>query len=286
MPEIAPITLVLVSRNRAAQLRRVLPAIAANTPRPSEVLLTDDASADDTVAVFEGLCRELGLSGRALRHEPGPTTFRINSMRNAGLRASLTERVILLDADHVPAMTHIGAHLRMLERGRQAMSFGPRLEAANADGSGPVNFMWGHEPYAAMSPQPGEPLPFWQLVAGSNLGMHRSFAQEVGLYDTDYDGGYGYDDVDFNFRAARHGAAFYGDFQAHVIHLPHETATGARHGPRNAELFRRKTGQELAYPALVPQVTHRSNWAQRYAHFRAHQTVQNRDALRPDGGPA
>jgi glycosyltransferase involved in cell wall biosynthesis len=214
MSDIAPITVVLISRNRAKQLRRVIPAIAQNTLQPAEVLLADDASDDDSIEVFGNLCHQNGLRGRALPHAAGATTFRINSMRNAGLRASQTERVILLDADHVPSMTHIASHMRMLDKGASAMSFGPRLESANEDGSGPVNFMWGHEPFASMSPAAQEPLPYWELVAGSNLGMHRSFAKEIGDYDTDYDGGYGYDDVDFNCRAAARGAKFYGDFGA------------------------------------------------------------------------
>jgi len=282
MSEIAPITIVLISRNRAGQLRRVIPAITRGTLRPAEVLLADDASDDDTVEVFEKLCRECGVHGRALRHEPGKTGFRINSMRNAGLRASQTERVILLDADHVPATTHIASHMRMLDRGRTTMSFGPRLESANEDGSGPVNFMWGHEPYGSMSPSADEPLPYWELVAGSNLGMYRSFAREIGDYDTEYDGGYGYDDVDFNCRAAARGAKFYGEFEAHVIHLPHPTATGARHGSRNAEIFERKNGTKLRYPAVVPWVTHGANWAARYAMFRQHGAAV---PLRAEGMP-
>jgi GT2 family glycosyltransferase len=273
MPEIAPVTLVLVCRNRAQQLPIVLAAIAANNPRPAEVLLADDASKDESIAIFQRLCRQLGLSGRALAHERGEKLFRINSMRNAGLRASRTDQVILLDADHVPSATHIAAHLKMLDGGPKSLSFGPRLESASADGTGPVNFMWGHEPYGAMSPSPGEPLPYWQLVAGSNLGMHRAFAEEIGFFDSDYDGAYGYDDVDFNYRAQQRGGKFFGEFAAHVIHLPHEPALGGRDGTRNAELFRRKNGIELRYPPIVPKVTHAQNWAERYAEFR-----QNGDA--------
>jgi glycosyltransferase involved in cell wall biosynthesis len=270
MPEIAPVTLVLVCRNRAGQLPAVLAGIAQSTLWPSEILLCDDASEDESVWAFEEITGRLKLPGRAVKHERGPTLFRINSMRNAGLRASRTERVILLDADHVPAATHLAAHMRMLDLGQKSLSFGPRLEAANADGTGPVNFMWGHEPYAAMSAAPGEPLPYWQLVAGSNLGMHRALAEEVGFFDTDYDGAYGYDDVDFNFRIDRAGGKFYGDFAAHVIHLPHEPALGSRDGTRNAELFRKKNGTALNYPPLVPRVTHAENWAARYAEFRKH----------------
>lgn len=268
MPEIVPVTLVLISRNRARQLPAVLSGIAGNSIWPSEILLADDASEDESVAVFRGISGQLKLPGRALTHDRGATVFRINSMRNAGLRASKTDRVILLDADHVPGPLHIAAHMRMLDFGLKSLSFGPRLESANADGSGPVNFMWGHEPYAAMSAAPGEPLPFWQLVAGSNLGMHRAFAEEVGLFDTDYDGAYGYDDVDFNFRIDRASGKFYGEFAAHVIHLPHEPALGSRDGSRNAELFRKKTGTSLIYPPIVPKVTHAENWATRYAEFR------------------
>jgi glycosyltransferase involved in cell wall biosynthesis/predicted O-methyltransferase YrrM len=268
----APVTVVLVSRNRSAQLRVVLPALAANTMAPDEVILSDDASDDDTVAVFQTLCKQLGLKGRVLQHAAGETRFRINSMRNAGIKASKTDRVILMDADHVPSPTHIAAHMRMLDRGRQSFSTGPRLECANPDGSGPVNFMWGHEPFSAMSPSAGQPVPSWSLVAGSNLGLHRAFAEEIGLFDVGYDGAYGYDDVDFNCRAAKKGAQFHGDFAAHVIHLPHENVLGNREESRNGKLFETKNGEKFIYPWFVSLVTYPENWAKRYAAFLKQQT--------------
>lgn len=275
MPEVAPVTVILVSRNRSKQLGVVLPAFACNSVMPSEILLVDDFSSDDTVEVFEGLCGSLGLPGRALPQGEGRTLFRINSMRNIGVRASRTERVIILDADHVPAPGHIAAHMRMLDRGERVISTGPRLEAANADGTGPVNFMWGHEPYSCMSSSPGSPLPFWGLVPGSNFGAHVSFLREVGLFDTEYDGAYGYDDADFNCRAAKQGALYLGDFAAHVIHLPHDTISSMRYDGRNVALFRKKNGQDLVYPSFVGLVTHRENWAKRFAAFSAGQTVSS-----------
>ncbi len=266
MAERADVAVVLISRNRASQLRRILPAIAANTLLPSAVILADDASDDDTVDVFETLCRDLKLNGQALRNPPGETDFRINTMRNLGIQNSPTSRVILLDADHVPSLTHIAAHMRMLDRSTKAFSTGPRLEAANADGTGPVNFMWGHEPCSSMSPRPDVPVPCWELVPGSNLGMHKAFAMEIGLYDPQYDGAYGYDDLDFNFRAKHKGAACYGDFEAYVIHLPHD-AYGKRTGNRNQQLYRRKTGGDLEYPFFVEQMNYGKNWAALYADF-------------------
>ena len=273
MPDVAPITVILVSRNRSQQLRIVLPAFAANTLRPSEILLADDNSTDDTVHVFQNVCQSLKLSARALPQPAGKTCFRINSMRNVGLSEARTERIILLDADHVPAPTHIAAHMRMLDLGPKVISTGPRLEAANPDGTGPINFMWGHEPYSCMSSATLQPLPFWGLVPGSNFGAHVSFLREVGLFDTDYDGAYGYDDADFNCRASAKGAVYYGDFGAYVIHLPHETVSGVRYDGRNAALFRQKNAQDLVYPPFIPFVTHRENWAKRYAHFLANQNT-------------
>jgi GT2 family glycosyltransferase len=207
----------------------------------------------------------------------GEVSFRINTMRNAGLRESRTGRVILLDADHVPAPTHIEAHMAMLDNGPKAMSTGPRLESANADGSGPVNFMWGHEAYSSMSPGAGRAVPFWGLVPGSNLGVHRAFAEEIGLFDTQYDGAYGYDDQDFNCRADRKGAVYYGDFRAYVIHLPHETIFGNREGSRNAALFEQKNGFPLQYPPFVALSNYGQNWAKRYAMFLAGRILSGND---------
>lgn len=264
------LTVVLIAHDQARQLPLVLAAIAANTARPAEVILADDASTDGTADVFQQTCRELSLPGQALRHPPAPSQrpFRVNSMRNAGLRAARTPCVVLLDGDHVPGPLHLATHLRLLARGEHVVSTGPRLECANADGTGPVSFMWGHEPYGAQQASPEVPLPSWALVPASNMGLHRAFAERVGMFDPDYDGWYGIDDQDFTCRAHRAGAFFAGEFGAYVVHLPHETALGRRDGSRNMALFRAKHGHDLTYPPFVPHVTHPENWACRYARFR------------------
>ncbi len=261
--------IILISRNRERQLPHVLTALAGNTLRPAEVILADDASTDNTVDVFNTLCGELGLSGRAIVHDSGETLFRINSMRNAGLQACTCERAIILDADHVPGPLHVATHMAMLDAGQATLSTGPRLEYAFEDATGPVNYMWGHEPYAAVGDGAAGSSICWQLAPASNMGMYLSFGEKVGWFDTDYDGAYGYDDSDFAYRAHKCGAKFAGCFGAYVIHIPHETVFGHRQDPRNANLFRDKHGFDLAYPPFVEAVTHSATWSKRYAEFLA-----------------
>jgi glycosyltransferase involved in cell wall biosynthesis len=252
-----------VSRNRSRQLLKVLAAIRRGSIQPREVLLADDASTDDTIEVFTRLCADLGLIGRVLAHPPGDRQFRINTMRNDGLRAARTQRVVILDADHVPGPNHLAAHMDMLDGGERVISIGPRMEYANEDGTGPVGFMWGHEGRYTVQQRADAALPHWQLVPASNMGLHRSFARRVGWFDDGYDGAYGYDDVDFTYRAHKQGAFFAGRFDAYVIHIPHETIFGTRENRTNALRFRRKHGFHFAYPPAAQALMHKQNWARR-----------------------
>jgi len=80
---------VIPAFNAAATLPRCLESVFAQTLRPNEVIVVDDGSTDNTMAV----AGKLGASV-ITRTNGGPS-----AARNAGLRAAVGEWIALLDAD-------------------------------------------------------------------------------------------------------------------------------------------------------------------------------------------
>ncbi len=91
---------VVVTWNRSGLLARILRAIDAQTVRPDEVVVVDNASTDDTAAVLDRLAGELALP---------PTVLRLdrNTGGAGGFRAGL-EHATKLDADLVWLMDDDG----------------------------------------------------------------------------------------------------------------------------------------------------------------------------------
>lgn len=249
-------------------MHKVIANIAANTYHPDQVVLSDDCSDDGSPECFEELCRRHGLDYRVITHEANGMPFRLNSMRNDGIKACPEGLVVVLDADLVPARTCFEAHRRIhLEHaGQLVASTGPRLEYAFPDASGPINFLWGFEMIGhvsgpAIGAHPG--FPTWHVTPGSMMAMPLDAIREVGWFDTQYDGNYGYDDLDFMIRAERKGARFIGDWECHVIHVPHPPSLGHRDNGPNQAKFIAKYGFDKTYPEILSHLC-RKPWNEYY----------------------
>ncbi|MEZ0491254.1 glycosyltransferase family 2 protein [Kineococcus sp. TBRC 1896] len=87
---VADVTVVMPAMNRAHLIGRALESIAEQTVRPREVIVVDDASTDDTVAV----AREHGATVIEL-----PVNGGSGPARNRGIEAATTEWIAFLDSD-------------------------------------------------------------------------------------------------------------------------------------------------------------------------------------------
>lgn len=267
-----PVSVGFICRNKAKEIRKIIPQLAAGTVRPDRVVLCDDLSDDGSPEVFEKLCQVHGLEYRVLSLPVEGPRFRINSLRNAAIRASLDGLVVVLDADLVPARTCLEAHRRMHlnHPGEKLVSTGPRLEFASQSGEGPVNFLWGFESVGQVSGSEGPKLPNWQVTPGSMMGMTQRAVESLGWFDEGYDGFYGFDDVDFMIRADMQGFDFRGDWEAHVIHIPHPRSQIHADSSRNAERFFRKWGMHVVYPEVIRNMG-RKPWNETYKELLAGQ---------------
>lgn len=93
----APVTAVVPCWRSGSTIRRALASIAAQTLRPAEVILIDDASGDGTLATLHELAAEYQVGWVkiiALVHNQGP-----GGARNAGWDHAVQPWIAFLDAD-------------------------------------------------------------------------------------------------------------------------------------------------------------------------------------------
>lgn len=111
------VSIVIPARDEAANLRRTVEAVLAQAPPgvELEVLVADDGSTDDTVAIAcDAGARVLRLGPRNLGGSPG-------AARNRGAAAAAGDPIIFLDADCEPAPGWLDALLAAHRAGERAV---------------------------------------------------------------------------------------------------------------------------------------------------------------------
>lgn len=103
------ISVVVPARDAAHTLPALLEALAAQTLRADEIVVVDDASRDDTVAVAE----RYGAVVVRLEHNVGP-----GRARNAGVAATKSELIAFTDADCVPPPSWLARGVEFLREQR------------------------------------------------------------------------------------------------------------------------------------------------------------------------
>jgi glycosyltransferase involved in cell wall biosynthesis len=91
------ISVVILAYDSGRTIEACLESLAAQDPRPAEILLVDDDSSDDTVAKARALAGRTGLLLRVLRNG----THNISHGRNVGLDAAHGPVVAFVDSDAV-----------------------------------------------------------------------------------------------------------------------------------------------------------------------------------------
>jgi len=101
------VTVIVVSYNHRSFVTETLDSIAAQTVRPSQIIVADDASTDDSVSLIRRwICRHDDLDVREIFHQS-----------NTGLCRTLNEALGLVDT---PLYTYLSGDDRMLPRRLEA----------------------------------------------------------------------------------------------------------------------------------------------------------------------
>ena len=201
-----PISVVIPNRDGADLLRRTLPPVLRELPPPRhEVLVVDDASEDDSVAV-------LAAEFPQVRVVALETNVGFGAACNRGFAEARSELVLLLNSDMevTPGSVEV-----LLEH------FGdPRVLAAGPE---------YHSDKPNPPPLPTGPGPFWNQVgvpAGGGLFRRGAFLQ-LGGFDPLYHPFY-WEDLDLGWAAWRAGWRNVYDTRCHFLQsFPHSRRLSA-----------------------------------------------------------
>lgn len=227
-----PITLVLVSYNKADVVSLALESAARGSMKPDLVVLSDDGSNDGTPDVAAATAARLCLPLRVIRHER-VGRYRIQAMRNTCAANALDGVVYLSDSDCIFGEHTIESHHAIHARHRDAIGTGPRYEYLSGS-SGPftstfLTLEFAHFPYGMHC-----------VPVGANYSFTKRFWKRQGGFDRAFDGSYGMEEFEFSARAESVGAECVSDPGAYVFHIPHESVFGHRSPFRNIRVFDRK----------------------------------------------
>ena len=137
-------SLVVLTYNWPAALRRVLESIARQRVWPDEVIVADDGSTGETATLVASFAHGFPVPLRHVWQED--LGFRAARARNRGFMASSGDYIILIDGDMVLHRAFVADHLMLAERGYFLQ--GGRIKATEAetrrllDGGMPVFAPW------------------------------------------------------------------------------------------------------------------------------------------------
>jgi GT2 family glycosyltransferase len=222
-PILPPLSVVIVTHESAAAVARALPALVSQLEPVDELIVVDNASADDTVAVVE----RVAPSATVLRN---PANDGFAAAANRGAQAATGELIVFLNPDATPAPGFGRAIRRPLLDGRgwsawMGLVTAERGRVVNTNG-GVVHFTaiaWAGE---AGAPAPGS-LDGPREVAfasGACLAVPRATWQRAGGFPERY---FMYhEDVDLSLRLRLAGGRLGIEPRAVVDH-DYEFAKGA-----------------------------------------------------------
>jgi glycosyltransferase involved in cell wall biosynthesis len=116
------VTVLLPTRNRAGLLNRALESVAAQTCPPSEVIVIDDGSTDDTPDILSRWAEQLPL--RVIRHgsPAGPA-----GARNRGIESARGDLIAFLDDDDEWLPRMLETQVALLRNRSFDVAFAPYL---------------------------------------------------------------------------------------------------------------------------------------------------------------
>ncbi len=108
-------SVIVSTYNRPFYLERVIEGYLRQSLPPSEIIVADDGSTDETALKIESLQASSQIEIRHVWHED--RGFRLAAIRNKAAAASKGEYLIFCDDDSIPSQRLVEDHLRHAERG-------------------------------------------------------------------------------------------------------------------------------------------------------------------------
>jgi glycosyltransferase involved in cell wall biosynthesis len=182
------ISIVIPARNAAATIAAQLDALAASDDPgvPFEVVVADNGSTDDTVAIVESFADRLPVRVVDASHVTGA-----NVARNCGVRESHGTWMLFCDADDEVDPAWMARMVAAFQRGHE-LNAGP-IDYVRLNPSEVV--AWRGQARSGVGVMAG----FLRGAHTANLGVSRSVFDLIGGFDEDF--AHGGDDIEFMWRA-------------------------------------------------------------------------------------
>jgi GT2 family glycosyltransferase len=260
LSEEARVSIVITAFNQRHELANSLAGLAVQIEHnqfvPVDIVLVDNGSEPPLDAVLKANRVEVPV--RYIWRTPVLRNFRPGSARNIGIGAAKGEFILFLDGDCIPGPWYLRDHRERLRASKEpVVTLGHRIFI---DGGGldatVIRTCRGHldnMPEVASASNYGlprdrrlgefeildrHPAPF-HCCHGCNLGVRRVDIENVGGFDEDFDGYWGYEDIELGYRMWAEGAKFVYVRTAYVYHQEAKASSSRRRAieaRRNYEL--------------------------------------------------
>jgi len=275
MGDIVQVSIIITAFNQHHEFMNLMAGIEIqirkNPSICSEIIIVDNGS-DPPLATIHNI-ELLGVPVRYLYRTPVPRNFRPASSRNMGIQASSAELILFIDGDCIPGPTHLQSHFQRLATARGPLiTLGHRIfiDGKNAD----PEAIRAHECNLSYLPEIASssnyslnrdrrmeefgqfdehPMPF-HCCHGCNLGVRRVDLRTGGGFDEEFDGYWGYEDIEFGYRIWAAGARLEYLPDAFVFHqesISSSSLNRALEAPRNFELACAKIPRFREYRASL-----------------------------------
>lgn len=244
------ISAVITCYESTATIGLTLMSLFGQTRKPDEIVVTDDGSGDSACSfvkdMLNTISRSAGIRTVFVTHKR-TTPYRLNTIRNKGIREASGDLIFLIDGDIlVPRnflLEHEEIHKSMTNTGysvllscvRKNISMGGGIEEGRKSA-------WGHELDSFLYSSDWSDLNLEPEQTLSQSTFLKKDWERVGGFDTDFDGHWGFDEIEFAHRLKNIGVRL--TCHGLLFHIDEGPGAGNRDERRNLQLYREKTGKE------------------------------------------
>ena len=240
------ITAVITCYESNSTIGLTLMSLFGQVRRPDEIIVTDDGSSGESCNFVSNLLSTINQSSNirtAFVTHKRTTPYRLNTIRNTGIQKATGDLVFLVDGDIlVPRdflLEHEKIHKSVTKNNNTALVSCVRKNITHAGliEEGRIS-AWGHEldrylgsnDWSDMNLEPEQTL--------SQATFLKRDWQRVGCFDVDFDGHWGFDEVEFAYRLKKSGVQL--TCHGRVYHIDEGPGAGSRDFSRNSQLYKSK----------------------------------------------
>ena len=253
------VSIVVLYRDRPDLIASLFASIGAQQYPHAllEVVIIDDDSNRALAAGQLELLRDIRCR---VKHVPDHRTYRLSTLRNIGVEFACGDVVVCVDQDVICSPMFIESHLSWFHVDRAVATFGLRrfIDTRAFMDPPPHTYRQCMELPDVRSASNGQRIgdvrkreledilthaaPY-NCFHGCNIAFSRDDAINIGLFDTAFNGGFGYEDIEFGSRLWQAGAFIVFEQQAIVLHQENDVITyefRTEYGSRNRRLLFRR----------------------------------------------